>query len=86
MILQKKRSLLFGGTDKHNIQITVTGSWNERAEAKTEVNGKKVDIYLAKIADVKNPPDWTLKPEDVGGPYSFSYFDFSGEVNIKITS
>ncbi|MFH6768823.1 glycosyl hydrolase family 28 protein [Gaetbulibacter aquiaggeris] len=51
-----------------------------------EVNGQKVDIYLAKIADVENPPSWTLDPKDVGGPYSFSYFDFSGEVNIKITS
>jgi hypothetical protein len=51
-----------------------------------EVNGKKVDIYLAKIAEVENRPEWTLNPEDVGGPYSFSYFDFSGEVNIKVTS
>lgn len=51
-----------------------------------EVNGEKVDIYLAKIAEVENPPDWTLKPEDVGGPYSFSYFDFSGEITIKVTS
>ena len=51
-----------------------------------EVNGKPVDIYLAKIAEVENRPDWTLNPEDVGGPYSFSYFDFSGEVTIKITS
>lgn len=51
-----------------------------------EVNGKKVDIYLAKIADVENRPSWTLDPQDVGGPYSFSYFDFSGEVKIKITS
>lgn len=51
-----------------------------------EVNGKQVDIYLAKIAEVENPPSWTLKPEDVGGPYSFSYFDFSGEVTIKVTS
>jgi hypothetical protein len=51
-----------------------------------EVNGRKVDIYLAKIADVENRPSWTLDPQDVGGPYSFSYFDFSGEVKIKITS
>lgn len=51
-----------------------------------EVNDQPVDIYLAKIADVENPPDWLLKPEDVGGPYSFTYFDFSGEVTIKITS
>ena len=51
-----------------------------------EVNGKQVDIYLVKIAEVENRPDWTLNPEDVGGPYSFSYFDFSGEVTIKITS
>ena len=51
-----------------------------------EVNGQPVDIYLAKIADVENPDSWLLKPEDVGGPYSFTYFDFSGEVTIKITS
>lgn len=51
-----------------------------------EVNGKSVDIYLAKIADVENRPDWTLNPEDVGGPYSFCYFDFSGDITIKITS
>lgn len=50
-----------------------------------EVNGQPVDIYLAKIADVKNRPDWTLNPKDVGGPYSFTYFDFSGEVTIKVT-
>lgn len=53
---------------------------------KLEVNGKPVDIYLAKIADIENRPDWTLNPEDVGGPYSFSYFDISGEVTVKITS
>lgn len=51
-----------------------------------EVNGKPVDIYLAKIAEVEDRPGWTLNPEDVGGAYSFTYFDFSGEVNIKITS
>jgi len=51
-----------------------------------EVNGKQVDIYLAKIADVENPEPWMLQPEDVGGAYSFTYFDFSGEVTIKITS
>ena len=51
-----------------------------------EVNGQPVDIYLAKIADVENPDSWLLQPEDVGGPYSFTYFDFSGEVTIKITS
>lgn len=51
-----------------------------------EVNGKPVDIYLARIAAVDNPEGWMLQPEDVGGPYSFSYFDFSGEVSIKVTS
>jgi len=51
-----------------------------------EVNGEAVDIYLAKIAEVENAPAWALKPENVGGPYSFSYFDFSGEVTIKVTS
>lgn len=51
-----------------------------------EVNGKEVDIYLARIAAVEDPPDWTLKPEDVGGPYSFAYFDFTGEINVKVTS
>ena len=51
-----------------------------------EVNGQPVDIYLAKIADVENPDSWLLQPDDVGGPYSFTYFDFSGEVTIKITS
>lgn len=51
-----------------------------------EVNGKPVDIYLAKIADVENRPEWTLDPKDVGGPYSFTYFDFSGEITLKITS
>jgi hypothetical protein len=51
-----------------------------------EVNGKQVDIYLAKIAEVEDPPDWLLKPEHVGGPYSFTYFDFSGEVTMKVTS
>ncbi|MEX0986616.1 MAG: glycosyl hydrolase family 28 protein [Bacteroidales bacterium] len=51
-----------------------------------EVNGKPVDIYLAKIAEVKNPQNWMLQPEDVGGPYSFTYFDFSGEVTVKVTS
>ncbi len=50
-----------------------------------EVNGRNVDIYLARIADIENPPAWTLKPEDVGGPYSFTYFDFSGELRVKIT-
>jgi hypothetical protein len=51
-----------------------------------EVNGQPVDIYLAKIAEVKDRPEWTLDPKDVGGPYSFTYFDFSGEVTLKITS
>ncbi|MGW8315450.1 MAG: glycosyl hydrolase family 28 protein [Bacteroidales bacterium] len=51
-----------------------------------EVDGQPVDIYLARIAEVENPPNWTLKPEDVGGPYSFSYFDFSGEVTVRVTS
>lgn len=51
-----------------------------------EVNGQPVDIYLAKIAEVKNRPEWTLDPKDVGGPYSFTYFDFSGEVTLKVTS
>ena len=53
---------------------------------KLEVNGQPVDIYLAKIADVQNPPDWALKPGQLGGPYSFAYFDFSGTVTVKITS
>ncbi|WP_242083472.1 glycosyl hydrolase family 28 protein [Aestuariivivens sediminis] len=53
---------------------------------KVEVNGKPVDIYLAEIATVKNRPAWTLNPEDVGGPYSFCYFDFSGKVTIKVTA
>lgn len=51
-----------------------------------EVNGQPVDIYLAEIATVDNPEGWMLQPEDVGGPYSFAYFDFSGEVKIKVTS
>jgi len=51
-----------------------------------EVNGQNVDIYLAKIAELENPPDWTLKPEHVGGPYSFAYFDFSGEITLKVSS
>ena len=51
-----------------------------------EVNGQSVDIYLAKIAEVKNRPEWTLDPKDVGGPYSFTYFDFLGEVTLKVTS
>lgn len=59
---------------------------NLSADYILEVNGQPVDIYLAKIAEVDNPPDWMLKPEDVGGPYSFAYFDFAGEVTIKITS
>jgi hypothetical protein len=50
-----------------------------------EVNGLPVDIYLAKIAEIENRPDWTLNPKDVGGPYSFTYFDFSGEITIKVT-
>ena len=50
------------------------------------VNGKPVDVYLAKIADLEEPLPWTLQPEDVGGPYSFSYFDFSGEVTVSVTS
>lgn len=56
------------------------------ADYALEVNGQPVDIYLAKIAEVEDRPAWTLDPEDVGGPYSFSYFDFSGEVTIKVTS
>ena len=51
-----------------------------------EVNGIPVDIYLAKIAEIENRPDWTLNPKNVGGPYSFSYFDFSGEITVKVTS
>jgi hypothetical protein len=51
-----------------------------------EVDGKPVDIYLAKIAEVEDAPEWTLKPEEVGGPYSFAYFDISGSVTVKITS
>lgn len=51
-----------------------------------EVNGMPVDIYLAKIAEVEDRPSWTLDPGDVGGPYSFTYFDFSGEISIRITS
>jgi hypothetical protein len=48
-----------------------------------EVNGRKVDIYLAKIAVVENRPSWTLDPQDVGGPYSFSYFDFQAKSKSK---
>ncbi|WP_242121217.1 glycosyl hydrolase family 28 protein [Aestuariivivens sediminicola] len=51
-----------------------------------EVNGKAVDIYLAQIAAIENRPPWTLDPKDVGGPYSFSYFDFSGSVTIKVSA
>jgi len=51
-----------------------------------EVNGEPVAIYLAKLADVQNPPPWALKPGQLGGPYSFAYFDFSGSVTLKITS
>jgi len=51
-----------------------------------EVNGLPVDIYLAEIATVADRPAWTLDPKDVGGAYSFAYFDISGEVNIKVTS
>jgi hypothetical protein len=51
-----------------------------------EVNGKPVDIYLAKIAEVDDLQNWMLQPEEVGGPYSFTYFDFSGDITIKITS
>ncbi|MEQ8303910.1 MAG: glycosyl hydrolase family 28 protein [Cyclobacteriaceae bacterium] len=53
---------------------------------KLEVNGKTVAIYLAEIATVENPEGWMLQPADVGDSYSFSYFDFSGEVTIKVTS
>lgn len=51
-----------------------------------EINGKSVDIYLAKLAEVEDAPVWALNPEEVGGPYSFAYFDFSGSVKIKVTS
>lgn len=51
-----------------------------------EVNGLPVDIYLAEIATVANRPAWTLDPKDVGGAYSFAYFDFSGEITVKVTS
>lgn len=51
-----------------------------------EVNGQPVAIYLAKMAEVEDRPAWTLDPADVGGPYSFAYFDFTGEVTLKITS
>ena len=51
-----------------------------------EVNGKRVDIYLAKLTDVQDPPSWGLKPGQLGGPYSFASFDFSGNVTVKITS
>ncbi len=53
---------------------------------KLEVDGQNVDIYLARIAEVEDPPNWMLQPEFVGGPYSFAYFDFSGEVTIKVSS
>jgi len=75
--------------DNNNTKLTIYPAPEEEILSEDytlEVNGQPVDIYLAKIADVENPESWLLQPEDVGGPYSFTYFDFSGEVTIKITS
>ncbi len=57
--------------------ITYPAPQSEKVFASTyevSVNGKKLDIYKA------------LSPKFMGGEYYFCYFDFEGEVNVKVKS
>ena len=57
--------------------ITYPATQSEKVFASTyevSVNGKKLDIYKA------------LSPKFMGGEYYFCYFDFEGEVNVKVKS
>jgi hypothetical protein len=49
---------------------------------KVEVAGQKVDVYTARVLD----PPFAGKEYDYGGPYSFTNFDMSGPVTVRITS
>jgi len=43
------------------------------------VAGKRVDVYAAPVWQPTYAPSF-------GGPYSFAYFDFSGSVEVRVTS
>lgn len=44
--------------------------------------GQKVDVYAARVLD----PPFAGKKYDFGGPYSFTNFDMSGSISVRITS
>ena len=56
------------------------------ADYALEVDGQPVDIYLARVTDVKDSSDWLVKPGQLGGPYSFASFDMSDPVTVRVTS
>ena len=56
------------------------------ADYALEVDGQSVDIYLARVTDVKDSREWLVKPGQLGGPYSFASFDMSGPATVRVTS
>lgn len=46
------------------------------------VEGQKIDVYTARTLD----PPFAGKQWDFGGPYSFTNFDMSGNVEVRITA
>ncbi len=56
------------------ITYPVPESEKARTAYTVTVNGKQIDLYKA------------LSPQFEGGEYYFTYFDFEGEVNVKIKS
>jgi hypothetical protein len=49
------------------------------------VNGKAVDVYRGTVWEPQKL-DWGKGIPSFGGPYSFAYFDFSGSVEVAVTS
>ena len=49
---------------------------------KVQVAGRPVDVYMARVLD----PPFAGKQWDHGGSYSFTNFDMSGRVEVRIVS
>jgi len=50
------------------------------SEYEVVANGKKVDVYTARVLD----PPFAGKEWDYGGPYAFANFDMAGRVKVKV--
>ena len=78
--------LAFGRTHAKIITYPAPDGEPLSEDYQLEVDGEAVDIYVARVTDVEDPPGWAIKPGQLGGPYSFAYFDMFGTVTVKIKS